>query len=626
MVLVKRGVAVIAAVFCFAILAVSCEEELETLGEGVVGGEPFTTGRAYYDVFVQNKKIVSVQTNKMPVYQAGVYNDPIFGRRESIITSQLTLSSGNPTFGNLRPNIELLEDQSGNRDTIAENETVTSVYLYLPFLQVPAASNDADGDGVPDELDKDPNSATSDYDGDGVTDIQESSNGTDPFNEDTDGDGINDGEDEVTLANNFPRTLAIDSIFSSAKRTLEAQDFYVGKTINLKVERSSYFLRDLDPNAVFLEAQEYYSNTDITSFVDGAPLFEGEVTIDNMEIVEYGEEDDPDTDQNETETITTRLNPGIRVPLDIEFFQENILDKEGESELLSQANFTQFLRGLHLSVAPGSELQDVLLLFDMSQANITINYEYDDYIIDSETDTGSVEQIESSYTLNFIQNTSTATVGNAVNTFIDEPYSAEIASQLSSSENAERIYLKGGSGAYAMVRLFGKDGGASLINDIKQNNWIINEANLVYYVDESKIASVGGTIEPPRLFLYNAETNNPIHDITDVASAQSSLETYPKYDGVLQSSGGVGQKYSVKITEHLNNIIVRDSVNADLNLTLTSNLGITAVLEAQTESGMDDLPVMSTINPLGTVLYGPNLPSELSDKKLRLEIFYTTAN
>ncbi|MEQ9582439.1 MAG: DUF4270 domain-containing protein, partial [Arenibacter sp.] len=43
----------------------SCEEDLTTVGSGVVGGEPFTAGRAVYDVFAYNKKIEAVRTNKL---------------------------------------------------------------------------------------------------------------------------------------------------------------------------------------------------------------------------------------------------------------------------------------------------------------------------------------------------------------------------------------------------------------------------------------------------------------------------------------------------------------------------------------------------------------------------------
>ena len=110
------------------LLIVSCEEELDTIGEGVIDGEPFTTGKVEYDVFAYNKGITAVQTNRLPVYQLGTFNDPIYGQRKASIISQLQLTTGSPTFGDLS---QASEDDPDNDQ---ENETVTEVYLNIPFL------------------------------------------------------------------------------------------------------------------------------------------------------------------------------------------------------------------------------------------------------------------------------------------------------------------------------------------------------------------------------------------------------------------------------------------------------------------------------------------------------------
>ena len=78
------------------LLIVSCEEELDTIGEGVIDGEPFTTGKVEYDVFAYNKGITAVQTNRLPVYQLGTFNDPIYGQRKASIISQLQLTKHLP--------------------------------------------------------------------------------------------------------------------------------------------------------------------------------------------------------------------------------------------------------------------------------------------------------------------------------------------------------------------------------------------------------------------------------------------------------------------------------------------------------------------------------------------------
>ncbi|MDP5062544.1 MAG: DUF4270 domain-containing protein, partial [Maribacter sp.] len=87
-------------------LLVSCEQDLTTIGSGVVGNEPFTTGTEVYDVFAYNKNIEAVQTNKLPIYQLGTYSDPIYGKTEASVTSQIFLSATNPSFGSFSQAVE----------------------------------------------------------------------------------------------------------------------------------------------------------------------------------------------------------------------------------------------------------------------------------------------------------------------------------------------------------------------------------------------------------------------------------------------------------------------------------------------------------------------------------------
>ncbi|UII74474.1 DUF4270 family protein [Flagellimonas sp. HMM57] len=598
-------------VVALLIMLTSCEEELGTIGEGVVAGEPFTTDSEVFDVFAYNKGIAAVQTNNLPLYQLGVFNDPVYGKRTASIISQITLPSSNPTFGD---SSQATEDNADNDDlasTIPENEEVTKVTLYIPFQRPPETLRDRDGDGVEDALDADADDPNSDTDKDGVSDNDERILGSNPL------DPTEDGTDADFVPNTFPTRFDLDSIFPPLRKD---DNGLIEGSFNLKVSRSTFFLRDFDPNTNFEQRQQYFSNQDLSGSVSDV-FFDGTVEFTNEEVLVFGE-DDPETEEDESTQITDRIEPGISVDLNTAFFQE-ILDKEGQSELLSQANFNDFFRGVQLT--PGSDMEELLFLLDLRQATITITYNFQDYNATDE----AVETVERNFVLGFV---GTGFTGNAVNTLENEEFSGA----LDNGENASRIFLKGGPGTITEIRLFGDDEdssarGQEFINQIKANNWIINEANLVFHIDRLTLDTSGGdVIEPPRLYLYNGETNQAIYNAaTEQSDSAEPLGIFLNYDGILQTESEKGVRYKFRITDHINNIIVRDSTNAKLALTVSSNIFVTTVTEAMatgTEDPVIDVPIMSTINPLGTVLFGSNVDSANEDKKLKLEIFYTQAN
>jgi len=611
---------------------ISCEEELTTIGASVIGGEPFVTGKANYDVFAFNKRVEAVRTNKLPLYQIGFFNDPTYGRTEARVTTQLTLPTTNPTFGIFNQQTEDNPD-SDFPIQIAENETVKEVVLYIPYLRAGDDQRDRDGDGVDDEFDVDPEDPTSDSDGDGVADNQERANGTDPLNEDTDGDQVNDGEDPSTVPNQFPKKFELDSIYVNGQN----YDNETPTSFNLKIERSTFFLRDLDPNANFQEAQEYFSTQRFSPTFVSDVVFDDEITISNEHIL-VPREDDPATEDVDESEEFERLDPGIRIQLDAGFFQENILDKEGSSELLSQANFNEFLRGLHFSIAPLS--QDVMVLLDFTDPNVTLDivYEYDAVDVNGTTDDTSddiIEKRERTFSLDLVTRAAAGGInGNAVNTFINEAYPPQIMDALDAPVNASRIYLKGGAGAITEINLFEEDNGEEIINEIKANNWVINEANLVFHIDRMTLDAQGNAAEPPRLYLYKTNTNVPVYlsgaqRLVDPRTGQVLAAAVDEsYDGrLVLGSDNRGSTYKLKITDYINDLILRDSTNTTLALTITPDIRSTATRNAMMANNEErDIPLAHTLSPLGTILFGSAVGPEDEDKRLTLEISYTEAN
>jgi hypothetical protein len=153
---------------------------------------------------------------------------------------------------------------------------------------------------------------------------------------------------------------------------------------------------------------------------------------------------------------------------------------------------------------------------------------------------------------------------------------------------------------------------------------------LVFYVDQDAVAALQGN-EPRRIYLYDLKNNTPLVDyFLDLANSTIPEDSRTKHLGVLEREGGTatgkGIKYKIKITEHINNLLMRDSTNVKLGLAVSGNVNLESSSMQYNVSTTDDdvvkkVPVSSIITPRGTVLIGNNTTDET--KKLQLEIFYT---
>lgn len=598
------------AVIALVLLVVfsACEKDTYTLGQSVIEGEPFNTNRIEYPIeSIKQLKVDRVQTSQLPIFQLGNFNDPIFGTTNAQILTQVQLTEAKPIFGRLSADTEGLEDLSGNNDTLNENETVVRARLYIPFQKVPAASQDSDSDGVQDAFDIDPNDINSDSDGDGLTDNEERLRGTDPLNADTDGDGINDIDDESTASNSYAKRVALDSIYS----------FSESKVYDLTVRHSDFFLRNHEPTSGFLDPSAYFSD-DSSKFEDflGVTLYQGRDTISEFQYIEY-QIDDPDTEEDEsafTDASKTK-DPGIYIDLDPQFFQTMILDKEGGSELLSRSNFKDHFRGIHLSLATDN---DIMMLFNLTSGYIEVDYTNDFWNTqgDSDESNDAIDTEERSFRLNLVSGGSFGiTSGNAVNTWTAE----NSVSVVDNQDFVERVYLKGGSGYLAQFQIPDE-----IIDEIKTNNWLVNEANIVFHVDQDVMQQYPQ--QPSRLYLFKEGSNLPVYDaMTETSEDETPLGIFLNYDGILQyDTEGEGSHYTVRLTDYLNHIVLRDSVNVPINVAVSANIGLPLTYAAKVSDSDEVIsyPQMSTATPLGTVLYGSN-NSVPEDKRLELKIFYT---
>ncbi len=596
----------------YPLIFVYCSKEFHPVGVSILNESVFDSNKLEVPIFSFQKKTDFFQTDGLPLVQLGEINHPIFGLSKASLTSQVAISISNPVFGDISEQNENQTDDDPSK--INENETVTGVFLEIPFFN---NLNDRDNDGVIDEFDIGPDDPLSDSDSDGIADYLEIQDGTNPLSQDSDNDGILDGADQDNSGYDAEnKVYQIDSIFGNKNASF-----------NLKVYELTYYLSSLDPENNFESINKYYSNKDL--FEEG---FSGEILYDSIYSLDFNElrfnfsEDDSSTpDIDEREKIESRLTPRIRVPLDKNFFQTNFIDKEGSQELANQDNFSNHLKGI---IIKGENFSDNLyMLLDISQASIKVEYEYDKYNkngTEDDTSDDFIEKLNKSIPINL--------GGIKINTILNNNYDFEIENQISQSNQGNptsKIYLSGSSGLHSKLNLFSSEKESSIsLNDLRNSNWLINEANINLYIDQLNFPLYSDFGIVNRLYLYNYEDSNPLNDyVLDETVSQNPNEVQSKknyYGGILEyDDNGMPYRYKFRITDHIKRIIKNDSTNVELGLVITSNIDDISLRAAMVSDQIIKYPSAALLNPLGVVLHGSHPDEENNSKKIQLEIFYT---
>jgi Domain of unknown function (DUF4270) len=322
-------------------------------------------------------------------------------------------------------------------------------------------------------------------------------------------------------------------------------------------------------------------------------------------------------------TVKERLAPGIFMNLDTDKFKSAIFYAP-EGKLADNNVFKDYFKGIYFK-AEGVDQKNALARLNFAQGKITIVYKGKD----SESAT---EYKRKTLVLNL--------AGNSVNLF-DTNYVNPITPNPVTGD--QRLYLKGGQGSMAVIKLFGPDsdgsGEADELEDIRTKGWLVNEANLVFHIDKATMNGVYGSVdanssvefEPNRILVYDLNNRRVLIDYTFDISTNSFYPKFNKFvhDGIIQidEDDDKGLKYKVRLTNHIRNLISKDSTNVNLGVVVTesiNNVSNVKLKNSFTAFGTEvkHIPAMSVVSPLGTVLWGSNLPAS-DEKRLKLEIFYT---
>ncbi|MNK40233.1 hypothetical protein D3C87_588780 [compost metagenome] len=423
----------------------------------------------------------------------------------------------------------------------------------------------------------------------------------------------------------FSKKIATDD---AGKTTYKLDSIYGDITAKLKlnVYQNGYFLRDADPNATS-GTQQYYSND--KAMVDvlkvGARLNTGPLSQNDEFVVSADEiirETTIEKDGEDKTIVIERMAPGIYLELNKAIFQEKIANASGTGNLLNNNVFKNYFRGLYFNVEQVDN-KSVMAIPQFAKGVVTIKYKDHPIKTNGEFDMNA-EVVRKTLTLNMS--------GNSIN-FFENAYKGTFTDAITSSDAVNgdsRLYVKGGEGSMAVINI-----NQAAIEDLRTQNKtkgvLINEANLSFYIDKTAMTD---SKEPLRIYLYDLKNKKPIYDYTTDISSNSVNSKYNKivHGGIIEyGTDKRGTRYKIRLTNHINNLIKKDSLNVPLGLVVTEDIMLVSNASLRTPFtvgtvNVDKVPVSAVVNPLGTVLYGNNVPEEEKDKRLKLEIFYTKPN
>jgi len=402
------------------------------------------------------------------------------------------------------------------------------------------------------------------------------------------GNIINDGDGNPIQVPNF----ILDSVFGNT-----SQEFNI--TVN-ELETFLNVLDPLDPTNI----KSYYSNKEYQLKDE---LFSGDFLANRNDTVLYVLRKDLDGDPstiNQIDTIKAlNGNPSMKFNLDENYFQNNFIGNQNSGVFDSNESFLRFFKGLYID----SNGEDgALINVAGSNAKFTIYYTND--IIEDE---GADEDLnyngilgETGVTVRTPQTMNFRFGGVRTGKYVNDYAGFPIENYLlnPNKENGEeKLFVQGAAGSQVILELFTDEN----LEELRNENWLINEANITIYLDGNQNDEV-----PNTLFLYNFDENSTLKDyIFDGPDVfNGSLE----YD-----DAGNPERYKFRITRYISDILNLSDPKPSSKLAL-KNFSTTDT---------PAIPLLDTIVndynwiPKGVVLKG-NLPN-LDSKRIKLEIYYS---
>jgi len=394
---------------------------------------------------------------------------------------------------------------------------------------------------------------------------------------------------------------------------------------NLNVYKLNTYLNTLDPIDPSNELNYF---TDQTYTYNPTALYSGLFKPNANDTVLYIERPEVILDfvtmQHDRDTIkNVNASPSIRLPLNEDFFTDNFLQNPAFPE--TTAGFVEFFNGLYIEATDDSDFPASIMSLKLRtdnvfkiNSNITIYFTNsiltDETIRDasnviiSETDlNGDGDTVDEDVPVRTKQSAAFIFSGITTNTYVRDYSMSNAVSIINNPDTFsgdERLYLQGAAGSFALIDLFTTDN----IEDLRNNDWLINEASLTFYVDQA----VNTSIIPEQLFVYNYDKNAQIEDMF--------TEGPDEFGGLLErDEDDKPLKYTINITDYISNIL-KSTDPIELSQLAVKVYNTSDLPTALTDTEVKDF----SWTPKGVVIHG-NQSLDI-DKRIKLEITYTELN
>ena len=303
-----------------------------------------------------------------------------------------------------------------------------------------------------------------------------------------------------------------------------------------------------------------------------------------------------DTIKYTTSVVSGVPLPFAVIPLNEDAFKELFLDKYESSEFDSQDAFNDYFRGIILE-AQGAE--GSLISFNFTNTVSALNPSIEVYYTNTVLANGEV--------IDTIQKNNTFLlkgIRSGIYKMDDKTYPVN-----------NEIKLQGAAGSEVEIDLFGADldnnGVADKIEELRDKNWLINDASLTFYINQS----IDTTEIPSRLYMYRIGTDSslPTTGLSQIKDAYSENT----FGGDLErDDNGKAEKYTFRITDYISDLVS----GAD---------DFSPILKLKVHNVSDD-PISSTLfsnynwNPKAVTLLNHDIIND--DKRAVLIISYSEKN